>query len=537
MSSVMCYSTTEGQKAVDGQAFAEFKHGTCASTDFDKNPWLLVDLGIDFFISAMHIVNRIDCCPERLKKLHIEIGSSKENLTKIMYHENEIGYNATFPFDTQPVGRYVKLWIEIEEYLTVCELEVYDNHGRNIAFGKSVTLSSVYCPATSFAHLAVDGIKTGLLEDGCASTSWFTDPWMLVDLGTEYNISSIYIVNRRDRDSKRLSNFSVYIGITQDGMSEVYHQNDAVENDVTLALGSISIGRYVKISLTGVTILTICEIEIFQVGSWTSWSEWSPCTNSCENGTASRSRECDGLVCEGEAVETIACNDQSCAANVNTCVEELRDCLDIQSTGVTESAVHHVTPVGSYTGLDVYCDMTTENGGWLLIQRRLDESEDFNKTWLEYVHGFGNLSASFWLGLPNIHMLTSQGHYELRIDLVDSAGEERYANYKVFGLSDARTNYQLIIDGYTGDAGDGLSKHNGRPFSTDTGSACVREHGSGWWFQDHEDCQQSNLNGRYLQNDTEGNKNSTAWAEGIVWKQWAGSSYVLKKTEMKIRRK
>ena len=30
-----------------------------------------------------------------------------------------------------------------------------------------------------------------------------------------------------------------------------------------------------------------------------------------------------------------------------------------------------MTPVGTYIGLDVYCDMITDNGGWLVRTKRV----------------------------------------------------------------------------------------------------------------------------------------------------------------------
>ena len=47
-------------------------------------------------------------------------------------------------------------------------------------------------------------------------------------------------------------------------------------------------------------------------------------------------------------------------------VKKPRDCQDIQSAGQNSSGVYHVTPRGTHNGFDVYCDMETEDGGWLV---------------------------------------------------------------------------------------------------------------------------------------------------------------------------
>ena len=45
-----------------------------------------------------------------------------------------------------------------------------------------------------------------------------------------------------------------------------------------------------------------------------------------------------------------------------------------------------------------HCDMDTEGGGWLVIQRRINGSVDFYRNWTDYVYGFGDLDGSFGTG-------------------------------------------------------------------------------------------------------------------------------------------
>ena len=82
-----------------------------------------------------------------------------------------------------------------------------------------------------------------------------------------------------------------------------------------------------------------------------------------------------------------------------------------------------------------YCDMETDGGGWLVIQRRFDGTVPFNRTLAEYENGFGDLSSEFWYGLKTIRCLTQDGPVELRIDLEYPNGTTGYVHYSSFSMS------------------------------------------------------------------------------------------------------
>ena len=70
-----------------------------------------------------------------------------------------------------------------------------------------------------------------------------------------------------------------------------------------------------------------------------------------------------------------------------------------------------------------YCDAYTDRGGWLVVQRiKKDGSVSFNRGWVEYEEGFGDLNGEFRYGLKPLNCLTSQEQWELRIDLTHSNG-------------------------------------------------------------------------------------------------------------------
>ncbi|XP_075930829.1 tenascin-X-like [Petromyzon marinus] len=178
--------------------------------------------------------------------------------------------------------------------------------------------------------------------------------------------------------------------------------------------------------------------------------------------------------------------------------------------------------------LPVYCDMTTDGGGWIVVQRRQNGLTDFFRNWKAYEKGFGDINDEFWLGLQNIFALTSQGRYELRVDLRD--GEwGAHAVYDHFSVANASGLYRLKVGEYSGTAGDSMTYHQGRPFSTvdrDNDLAitnCAVSYHGAWWYKN---CHRANLNGKY---------GDTSHSQGVNWYHWKGHEYSVPFVEMKIR--
>ncbi|XP_041372730.1 fibrinogen C domain-containing protein 1-like [Gigantopelta aegis] len=207
------------------------------------------------------------------------------------------------------------------------------------------------------------------------------------------------------------------------------------------------------------------------------------------------------------------------------------DCYDVMMNGET-NGVYQIVPRDNGAPINVYCEMTLDDGGWLIIQRRTDGSEDFYRTWNEYRDGFGDLNNEFWLGNAIIHRLTSLGVFDLRVDLEDFEGNRVYAHYTNFSLASEQDYFRLTLGTYSGDAGDSLSGHVGYNFTTkdsdhDIWNAnCAQKFRGAWWYTN---CHSSNLNGAYLRG------NQSTYADGVNWKTFSGYYYSLKYSAMKIR--
>ena len=82
-----------------------------------------------------------------------------------------------------------------------------------------------------------------------------------------------------------------------------------------------------------------------------------------------------------------------------------------------------------------------------MIQKRVDLTMNFNRTWNDYKKGFGDfLIREFWLGLDKIQRLTqNKTENKLRVDLGVTANESVCAEYKWFGIGNEKALYQLHI--------------------------------------------------------------------------------------------
>jgi hypothetical protein len=78
----------------------------------------------------------------------------------------------------------------------------------------------------------------------------------------------------------------------------------------------------------------------------------------------------------------------------------------------------------------------------------LDSHESFQHTWDEYKHGFGDLFGSFYLGNDHIHAMTSQGSYELMVEVTDWTDKAAHAHYMMFHADSEEHGYKLKYANY-----------------------------------------------------------------------------------------
>ena len=106
----------------------------------------------------------------------------------------------------------------------------------------------------------------------------------------------------------------VEINIVLVSIQELYSSEVFVSEYLTLGL-MIS-------NLTGFNRLQLSHYFFLLVdGSWSDWNNWGTCSQTCGNGTTSRTRTCTkptpvngGRNCSGNDKEVRSCNDKPCAS-------------------------------------------------------------------------------------------------------------------------------------------------------------------------------------------------------------------------------
>ncbi|PIK36680.1 Tenascin-R [Apostichopus japonicus] len=186
----------------------------------------------------------------------------------------------------------------------------------------------------------------------------------------------------------------------------------------------------------------------------------SGCTrrSTCQNNQIiEESYQCSvhATCAERSGVRKCYC-DQDYQGDGETCTREVvpKDCQELYVSGTRSDGVYTIYPDGWSSGIQVYCEMESNGGGWTVFQRRSSASVDFYRGWSDYKNGFGNKNEDHWLGNKYIHSMTNQKTYQLRIDLRDSASSSFHAVYSTFSINNETDKYRLSVGSHSGNTGE-----------------------------------------------------------------------------------
>ncbi|KAL0964921.1 hypothetical protein UPYG_G00274480 [Umbra pygmaea] len=224
----------DAQNAIDGNRNANYDLGSCTATDWQADPWWRVDLLDVYTVTTINIINRGDCCPERINGAEIRIGNSLQNDS--IYNELA-GVISSIPA------------------------------GDNVALYGKAAQSSLH--SLGVPNNAIDGNRNGIWKVGsCTHTELELNPWWRVDLLKTYKVFSVTITNTLDSIPSRLNGAEIHIG---DSLKDNGINNPRCAVISSIPGGTSSTfqcngmeGRYVIVVIPGRNeYLTLCEVEVF----------------------------------------------------------------------------------------------------------------------------------------------------------------------------------------------------------------------------------------------------------------------------------
>ncbi|XP_052219415.1 uncharacterized protein LOC127836837 isoform X2 [Dreissena polymorpha] len=169
-------------------------------------------------------------------------------------------------------------------FMVICEVEIFQPD-VNIT-----SQSSTY--STCFAHNAINaetftnaGFNDQLLCQACSATTFETDPWWELDLGSLKLLKQIKVFGRTDILSSQSTNIELRISNTSLGES----RNGTPENILTISMQQIvlfdgpRLARIINIKharTTVDTILTVCQVDVY-AGDCLKGTYGDACSRSC----------------------------------------------------------------------------------------------------------------------------------------------------------------------------------------------------------------------------------------------------------------
>ncbi|KAM8734635.1 fucolectin-6-like [Acanthopagrus schlegelii] len=261
--------------AIDGNRESDYRAGSCSHTTEMRNPWWRVDLLESYIITSITIVNRDDCCKERINGLEVHIGNSVERdgfENPVVARIADIGRAKMFSqtFTDRVEGRYVTLVIPgPRRIITVCEVEIYGYRspsGENLALQGKATQSSLF--QFGFANNAIDSSQNSEWGDGsCSHTSNDVGPWWRLDLRKSYKVFTVKITNKKS-NPERLNGAEIRIGDSIDNNGNNNTMCDVIQSIEAGATTEFQCpgldGRYVNIVIPGKEeFLSLCEVEVY----------------------------------------------------------------------------------------------------------------------------------------------------------------------------------------------------------------------------------------------------------------------------------
>ena len=129
----------------------------------------------------------------------------------------------------------------------------------------------------------------------------------------------------------------------------------------------------------------------------------------------------------------------------------MNSCTEVRRHGRKESGFYSVS-AGGIKQFTVYCDLSSDDDPWTVIQRRLHGSapaDYHSKSWTDYKNGFKSDEMNFWLGNKYIHELTKTPQ-RLKIVITTEEFNVYEAVYEGLTVGDEASGFEINFGSYSG---------------------------------------------------------------------------------------
>ncbi|CAC5358024.1 unnamed protein product [Mytilus coruscus] len=240
-------------KAVDG------KEKTFTVTKNENNAYWSVDLRKTVNVKQINIINRKDCCGNRLKNIVVTVGQNPHGM-KLCNNFKGPGKTGQIIMITwknekpiKPEGKNEKQPVKPEG-----ENKKPKPEGYNYALGKKAAQSSTRY-SIYVASLAVDGKESTFSQTENENNAYWS-----VDLGKTVNVKQIKIINRKNCCGYRLKNIAVTVGQNRHQMKlcSNFKGPGKTGQVIMLTCKSPISGRHVKLLRSGKGYLSLAEVQV-----------------------------------------------------------------------------------------------------------------------------------------------------------------------------------------------------------------------------------------------------------------------------------
>ncbi|XP_053375212.1 uncharacterized protein LOC123534535 [Mercenaria mercenaria] len=310
MSSINSENLFDQSLAVDGITEQNMLKGSCFYTAEEDNPWWRVDLAGIYVIFLVRLYNRLDCCSYDTHDVLLKVGTSLGTMINASEVAGQIEdiQNIYLPINTE--ARFIELirkgWgvfhlceVEVFGKIAVCKFDPCQNGGNcsvihcddldncrnytcacadgfggvdcesctyNVAVGKQIEASSIHHKSWQPSNV-IDGDtnQNVLLGATCFSTQKAIKPYVMLDLGDEYNLTGVNVYKRLDCCEE--DNYAIELFLMMTTWTSYGYTDGPVERIAEFGIYPYVATKYVKLEAKEQrpTFLQLCEIEVFSI--------------------------------------------------------------------------------------------------------------------------------------------------------------------------------------------------------------------------------------------------------------------------------